>query len=456
MLSRMSMWLNSLSLKILFAYVLGVVLSILLITVAILWLILFQVSFLASNDIEQLTQEMSQKLKFDDRGIPIKFDTDGDDLAWIFESLKKETAFRVLDAVGNPIVLSPAGYEFWPAKTEKPGNDLSSRSYEFTKDGILFHTSIATTEHQGRTWYVQFAVSERFFFFMHRGFALPFMVVGIIVFSVVLLCVFGACAFFTLRYTLRPLRDASLAAGEISPRTIHSRLSADGMPTEIVPLITNFNKVLDRLENGFRIQQEFLATAAHELKTPLALIRAQAEMQQESSDREALLNDVMHMTRHVQQLLLLAEVSEFQNYYFATVDINPVAREAVNYLIPMARAAGVKLTLPHPQSVEWTADRAAVFTLLKNLLENAIQHSPPDSEVVILVNSQELMIRDSGPGVEKDKLPRIFDRFWRGAHRRDHGSGLGLTICKEIVIAHGWEIFVENGDPGLRIRILRL
>ena len=96
------------------------------------------------------------------------------------------------------------------------------------------------------------------------------------------------------------------------------------MPTEISPLVDSFNRVLERLERGYRLQQEFLANAAHELKTPLALIRAQIELPVEIEDRESLLSDVEHMTRQVQQLLLLAEASERQNYNFAPVDVQDV------------------------------------------------------------------------------------------------------------------------------------
>lgn len=453
MLSPMKKWLSSLSVKILFAYVLGVVLSIALFTAGILWLLVFQTSFLASADIAEFTEKMSHKLLFDQYGSPQGFEIKGDNFSWVFESLRQEAAYRVLDEVGNPVLMSAAGLEFWP-KRPSASNRLIG-PFEFKRNDVLFHSATASTTYNGSTWYVQFAASNRFFYFMHRSFALPFMGWGILLFSLVLLCVFGACAYITLRYTLKPLRKASEAAANISPQSLHTRLSVECVPTEIVPLIKNFNHVLDRLEKSFRIQQEFLATAAHELKTPLALIRAQTELQKESADRDALLNDVMHMTRQVQQLLLLAEVSEFQNYHFRVVDINAVAREVIDFLAPMTNAANVKVTLAYPQTVEWFADRAALFTLLKNLLENAIQHAPQDSEIVILVNAVELAIRDHGPGIAEEDLHRIFDRFWRGVHRRDHGSGLGLTICKEIATAHGWHLSAERAEPGLCIRLLR-
>jgi len=210
------------------------------------------------------------------------------------------------------------------------------------------------------------------------------------------------------------------------------------------------------VEHGYRVQQDFLATAAHELKTPLALIRAQIELMPPDAERDALLRDVAHMTRQVQQLLLLAEASEAHNYAFAATDVAEVAREAAQYLDRMARAAQVRIELaPQPNAAPWEADRGALFTLLKNLLENAIQHAPAGTAVVVEVGASALSVRDFGPGVTPDQLPRLFARFWRGAHRRDHGAGLGLAICQEISQAHGWTLAARHGGPGLRLVVSR-
>jgi signal transduction histidine kinase len=286
---------------------------------------------------------------------------------------------------------------------------------------------------------------------LHDVFAWPFMGAGIVLFSLVLLFVFGACAYITLRHTLKPLREMSESAAAISPRSLNARLQVRAVPSEVAPLVTSFNRVLERLEQGYRVQQEFLATAAHELKTPLALIRAQIELTEESRGRSALLNDVAHMTRQVQQLLLLAETSEAHNFHFDAVDVIDVAAEASGYLQRMAEAADVRLVLADNVNAEgpWQADRSALFTLLKNLLENAIQHAPRGTEVRVDISADTLSVRDWGPGVAREQLSQIFVRFWRGAHRRDHGAGLGLTICQEIAQAHGWTLSAQRAEPGL-------
>jgi len=309
-------------------------------------------------------------------------------------------------------------------------------------------------EHQGRRWYLQFATSERLMKLIQHKFALPYMGIGIGIFSAVLIVAFGLCAYITLRCAPKPLRSISEVAAAISHRSLHARLQTETMPAEISPLVGSFNQVLERLERGYRLQQEFLANAAHELKTPLALIRAQIELREDGeNDRDSLLSDVEYMTRQVQQLLLLAEASEIHNYKFTIVRVQEIAHEVVSYLQRMAEAVGVRLTVSAAADAEWKADRGALFTLLKNLLENAIQHAPANTSVRVEIQGDTVTVRDRGPGVDVAQLPLLFERFWRAAHRRDHGAGLGLAICQEIALAHGWRLTAERVEPGLRFRL---
>lgn len=444
-------WKNSISAKISFAYIFGVVLSILLVTLATYWSMFAQSKYFASRDVAVLTRDVSDNIRFNKDGIPVGFNIDLEEFSWMFDSLKQEVAYRILDASGNAVLLSAAGEMFW--SESKTDSSIEPGTLEFYHQGALIHSAIAPIEHNNRTWYIQFAVSDRLHYLTHQGIALHFMGAGIIWFSLVLLIVFGICGYITLKYTLKPLREVSDSAAAISPRSIHSRLLVDKVPKEIAPLVESFNHVLDRLEQGYRVQQEFLATAAHELKTPLALIRAQIEMKEPNEEREALLIDVSHMTRQVQQLLLLAEVSEIQNYHLAKVDIAEVVDEVIRFLQPIATLSNVTLNVAHIMDAEWQADRSALFVLIKNLLENGIQHAPPNSAIDIEITSTQLTIRDWGAGMDEDQLPNIFTRFWRGAHRRDLGAGLGMTICREIAQAHNWNLRVFRAEPGLRFQL---
>lgn len=446
------MWLNSLGVKVLLAYVAGVALSVALLLAAF-YIITTKSDILPSAEVAQRTQELADALRFDSAGRPVGFVDDEDSHRWMYDSLSRETAYRVLDAAGSVVLVSASGPgTTWPSTAAT--TRLKAGPFTFSLAGVPMFGGTAAVAHDGKLWYVQFAASKRIVELFQTVFALPFMGAGIVLFSLVMLFAFGACALIILRYTLKPLREMSESAAAISPRALHARLQVKAVPAEIAPLVDSFNRVLERLEQGYRVQQGFLATAAHELKTPLALIRAQTELTEPGPDRDFLLSDIEHMSRQVQQLLLLAEASEEQNYIFAAVDPREVGDEAVGYLRRMAEAASVRLTLcAIGPMAPWQADRATLFTLLKNLLENAIQHAPEGSEVCVTISADALTVRDGGPGVTPQQMARMFERFWRGAHRRDHGAGLGLAIRQEIARAHGWTLAAQRMAPGLLLRL---
>ena len=440
--------LSSLGLKVLAAYVVGALVSIALAVAAAVWMV--QHDVLADLELQERAQALAGKIRFNANGKPVALDAREADLDWLYDSLPHDAAYRVQDAAGNVVLVSRAGQAFWPPDGNSPR--LAQSSFVFARNGVTLHGATEPFEHQGQQWYVQFATSERLMKLVQHTFALPYMGIGISIFSAVLIVAFGLCAYITLRHALKPLQGISEAAAAISPRSLHARLQTEVVPAEISPLVDSFNRALERLDQGYRVQKEFLGNAAHELKTPLALIRAQIElMDGNEAARNALLSDVGYMTRQVQQLLRLAETSERHNYSFSAVRMPEMADEVVSYLQRMAEAADVRLAVSTTvDDAPWTADRSALFTLLKNLLENAIQHAPAKTVIDVDIQNHAVSVRDRGPGVDAKQLPLLFERFWRAAHRRDHGAGLGLAICQEIALAHGWHLTVQRAEPGLR------
>jgi two-component system, OmpR family, sensor histidine kinase QseC len=438
--------LGSLGLKVLTAYVVGALLSIALAVLAAVWVV--QHDVLADVELRERAGDLASKIRFDARGNPVELDASDADLDWLYDSLPHETGYRVLDAAGNVALVSKAGEAFWPPDTSTFRMELDT--FVFERNGIVLHGANQPFEHEGRQWHLQFATSERLMKLIQHKFALPYLGTGIGIFSAVLIVAFGLCAYITLRYALKPLRDISEAATAISPRSLHARLQTDTVPAEISPLVDSFNRALTRLEDGYRVQQEFLATAAHELKTPLALIRGQIELGVDEGNRAVLLQDVSHMGRQVQQLLHLAEASEPQNYEFTSVDVEALVLEVMSYLERLANQRGVRLqAVVEPGLNLPRADRGALFTLLKNLLENAIQHSRAGGVVQLRAKSNIMSVQDEGPGVPPEDLPRLFTRFWRSADRRDLGAGLGLSICREIATVHGWDLQARRAEPGM-------
>ena len=444
------MRLNSIRLKVVMSFIAGTLLSVVLIVLVVA--LALQSDVLARMDMSDMAEELSSKIALDRDGKPYLESEDHPDIEWAFDSLGREVAYRVVDGAGNVALLSDAGRRFWPDGLLPRG--AGPERFDFERDGVVFFAATEPIAASGDTWFLQVAVSNRMMHLLHRV-AVPLVGAGIALFTLVLLVAFGLCTWITLRYTLRPLQDVSASAAGISLHSMHARLRADAVPGEIAPLVDSFNRVLERLEQAYRVQQEFLANAAHELKTPLAMIRAQVELGVEGeADRAALLKDVAYMSRQVQQLLLLAEASEATNYEFGTVRVREVADEAIAYLQRMAEAGDVKLAVSTvDDDLEWRADHGALFTLLKNLLENAIEHAPAGSMVSVEIVADGLCVRDHGPGVEPAQLALLFERFWRGPHRRDLGAGLGLSICQEVARAHGWRLIAERAEPGLRFTL---
>lgn len=411
---------------------------------------------LLASSVVNYTEAIAQHVQFDSSGRPTGLDETKIE-RWIFTSLREEVALRIVDAQGRVIypqgsgesALAPEGSSFDPAR----------RGFVITRGSAQMHAATAPVPlPQGQsgqpTWYLQFALSDRLALQVRQGVGLPALLRGIGITAAVFLVVFLVTTHFTLRRALAPLRDASQEARRITPRTLDARLATQGLPSEIEPLVEAFNRALERLQQGFRTQQEFLASAAHELKTPLALIRAQVELGSPEQRDPNVIHDVDRMARQIQQLLMLAEASEPQNYEIEPIDPRATIHEVFDYMARIADRRTVHLYLRMDEEIGvWNADRGALFTLLKNLLENAIQHSPPGGFVTLRVQPGGFVVADEGPGVPAEHMAKIFERFWRSAERRDEGAGLGLAICREIAAAHQWQLEARPGAVGLELHV---
>jgi signal transduction histidine kinase len=433
-------WIDSLAFRVVLAHLLGSVLSLGLVAG-------FLMSVLGQPLMAQRSVAMAdlvKALRFDGNGRPVDV-AHSEQFAWMYDSMGTEVTYRVLDAAGA-VVLAP-GADRHPLTAS-----IAEGMFETSLNGVALRGRTVAVEHAGRRWLVQFAASQRLNDRLRNDLWLPLVGSGALVGGGVLLVVVSVVTSITLARLLKPLVNTSAQVARITPESLGARLEETRVPSEIRPLVHSFNEALGRLERGFELQQEFLATAAHELKTPVALIRAQLEAEPELKHRASLFRDVQRMGRQVQQLLILTETHEAQNYRFGSVDAQALLDEIGSYLQRLADAAGVDLALQVlPGLPPWWGDHGALFTLLKNLVENAIQHAPPDTVVRVQASHDGFCVSDEGPGVAEADLPKLFDRFWRGAERRNVGAGLGLSICQQIAQAHGGTLDAHRGAQGLRI-----
>ncbi|WP_199541367.1 sensor histidine kinase [Paraburkholderia kururiensis] len=401
---------------------------------------------LGRRELVENVRTVVDAINFDNGGVPVSVrlpEREG----WLFRVASTELKYRVLNEQGHILLASDRDKSAGPWLADDLSVD-ASKIVHATIGGQRF--SVATQQvARGRSvYYVQTATSVRFIkaLVSLKVKPIPALVRIILLVAVV---IFGLALPFTIRRVLKPLRDASDAAAQITPRNLKTRLSARGIPSEIKPLINAFNEALERLENGFTVQQQFLATAAHELQTPLTLIRGQIELQSEIREKDLLFREIDLMSRQVRQLLHLAEVSDAQNFTFGEVNTADVAHEVIGYLARKADDKQVSLRIEERAALPaiW-ADKGALFILLKNIVENAIHASPANGIVLIPIDAASIGISDEGPGIREDHLPFLFKRFWRAPDARHEGAGLGLAICKEIALAHGWRLTVSAFSAG--------
>jgi signal transduction histidine kinase len=252
------------------------------------------------------------------------------------------------------------------------------------------------------------------------------------------------------RRALRPLVNASEMAKKINPKRTDVRLPPEEIPKEILPLVQAVNQALDRLEAGFRVQREFTADAAHELRTPLTILRSRVDTLADRGISKALHQDIEGMARIVSQLLDIAELETFSIDPAEKADLRAICAEVAEFAAPLALAKGKNIALSGSDGSVWVNGNPEMLSrAIRNLVENAINYSPPGTTVEIVVESSGMVrVLDEGPGIKEDERELIFQRFWRRDRRRTGNAGLGLSIVQRIADTHAATISVENRPTG--------
>jgi len=252
------------------------------------------------------------------------------------------------------------------------------------------------------------------------------------------------------RRALLPLRQASEIAQQIGPASTDVRLPVGEIPSEVRPLVTAINQALDRLDHGFRVQREFTADAAHELRTPLSILRTRVETLDDPRIAKALHLDIEAMSRVVGQLLDIAELEAFTIDPLERADAQGVCAEVAESIAPLALEQGREIALLGVSTPVWVKGNAEMMKrAIRNLAENAIKHAPPDTVVEFVVEENgTVKVLDRGPGIAKEERELIFQRFWRRDRNQQGSTGLGLSIVQRIVELHGGSIAVENRVMG--------
>lgn len=261
------------------------------------------------------------------------------------------------------------------------------------------------------------------------------------------------------------LRDAvqKRAEDDLTP------VPTGNVPSEVQPLIGAINHHMERLSAMLVARRRFLTDAAHQIRTPLAVLSTQAEFGARQGDPgemrrifESLLATIRSTRRMADQMLSLsrAEPANGLIQEQAPVDLTDIAREVALELVPVALKKRIELAFEAPGPATMTGNGAMLRELVANLVDNAIRYSPPDTQVVVATGVSDrrvvLAVSDEGPGIPPEEREKVFHRFYRilGQGGPD-GSGLGLAIVREIALAHDGEVRLADapGGRGLLVEV---
>ncbi|MBL8400163.1 ATP-binding protein [Accumulibacter sp.] len=265
---------------------------------------------------------------------------------------------------------------------------------------------------------------------------------------------------------LRPLDAVARAMTTRTPVAL-GPLPTNGVPTEVAPLVRSLNDLLARLKRALDSQRDFIADAAHELRTPLAALSLQLQLARRAADAQSrgeafgeLERGLTRATHCVQQLLTLARQEPGGgDRPLMPVNLGDLVAKVVAEQLPLAEDRQIDLGVtPAARAVTVRGDAEALQILVSNLVGNAIRHTPSGGKVDVAVGDGAdgvfVEVNDSGPGIPVEERERVFDRFYRRAQTDEPGSGLGLAIVRIIAERHQASVLLDEADlGGLRARV---
>ena len=260
------------------------------------------------------------------------------------------------------------------------------------------------------------------------------------------------------KLTLNPVNRMVDTAQRISAENMRARIDPPKSKDELRRLADTFNEMLGRLEDSFLSQRKFIEDLAHELKTPLSVMKGELEVtlkrarstKEYESALDSNLEEVDKLIRILEKLLVLAQLDRsVVSLELKSLDLSHVVEDIVNNIKILAGQKNISVQFMSRGEATIFGDETRLKQLFLNILDNALKYTPPRGKVTIEVGAEadraRVVISDTGIGIPEDMLPHIFDRFYRADKARDiSGAGLGLSIAKSILEAHKGQIEVRS------------
>ncbi len=259
---------------------------------------------------------------------------------------------------------------------------------------------------------------------------------------------FGLALWWSVRKGLAPIRALRDTLERRAPHTVEPLLLAR-MPRELAPLVQTLNGLLERIDQMVQIERRFTADAAHELRTPIAAIRAQAQVAMGAGEDEAERNHALQTTlagcdrasHLIDQMLTLARLEAAPAVQAGDVDLSGVARRVAGELVHTALRRKQEISVLADVACPVAANELLLGVLVRNLLDNALRYSPDGARVELTVNANApgvvLTVQDSGPGMTQEAIAHLGERFFRVLGSEQTGSGLGWSIVRRLLAVFG-------------------
>lgn len=267
--------------------------------------------------------------------------------------------------------------------------------------------------------------------------------------------------FFGIRGALRPLRrlshEANLVGAAVARGQMLKPVSGEGMAREFSDVANTINLILGKLDKSLQLQKQFASDAAHELRTPLAVLLLEASQLPPSAARDHIKEDLRELGNLVSELLRFAQAEDVMAQELDAVNVVAAARkvceETVGRALEKQQLIEFDSAAPH---ITLPGNTALIEIAIRNLLENALKYSPPGTTITVRVETgPRVIIEDQGPGIAPDQRDIVFERFWRADRQAGNGAGIGLALVRRIAQLHDGSVRHEDRPLGGTRMILR-